>query len=38
MIAGKPNFLDEKTKEVGGDEEACKNSIVQWFHSDKVGS
>ena len=37
--AGKPNFLDgKKPKEVGGHEEACKNSVVQWFNCDKVGS
>jgi hypothetical protein len=36
--AGKPDFLDEKLKEVGGHEEACKNSAIQWFNCDKVGS
>jgi hypothetical protein len=36
--AGKPDFLDEKLKEVGGHEEACKNSAIQWFNYDKVGS
>ena len=36
--AGKPDFLDEKLKEVGGHEEACKNSVVHWFNYDKVGS
>jgi hypothetical protein len=28
----------KKPKEVGGDEEACTNSAIQWFNCDKVGS
>ena len=36
--AGKLDFLDEKPKEVGGYDEACKNSAIQWFNCDKVRS
>ena len=37
--AVKLDFLDEKKpEEVGGHEEACKNSTIQWFNCDKVGS
>jgi hypothetical protein len=28
----------KETEKVGGDEEACKNSAVQRFNCDKVGS
>ena len=38
MHAGKPDFLDEKMKEVGGDEEACKNYAIQRLNCVKVGS